>query len=473
MAAMMNALKKRNDIWKPYPGSQTRFLQCPVWEVLLHGPRGGGKTDVLLMDYLQDVGTGLGPDWRGLLLREATTELEDVIAKTKKWIPQIFPSAKYNGSKKVWTFEKGETLKLSYARTLDDYWQYHGHEYPWIGWEELTNWPFSDLYLQVMSCNRSSNPDVPKKYRATCNPSGPGNGWVKERFIDNGPQGKIFTDKQGQRRTHIQSLLTENTILLKADPTYHAKLMALTEGNKMLRDAWILGSWDLVIGGFFTDVWDKKKQVLEPFEIPKSWRLIRSFDWGSSKPWAVTYGVEANGEQPVGEGIPYIPKGSMIIITEIYGWTGKVNEGDQATSQEIAERVVEVDKALFTEYGLKCYVGPADTSIWEVRDGSSIGNNLAIHGCHWTRAYKGSGSRIAGWALIRQMLNASKKGTLETPHLYFFAAARHHLRTLPMLQRDAKKPEDVDTDLEDHCGDALRYLLSRKMMAMTRRKVNN
>ena len=466
-------LKKRNDIWKPYPGSQSNFLQCPVWECLLHGNRGGGKTDVLLMDYLQDVGIGLGPDWRGLMLREATTELEDVIAKTKKWVPQIFPSAKFNNSKKVWTFERGETLKLSYARTLDDYWQYHGHEYPWIGWEELTNWPFSDLYLKLMSCNRSSNKNVPTKYRATCNPSGPGNGWVKERFIDTGIPGSIFTNKEGQKRTHIQSSLAENKILLDADPTYQAKLLTLTEGNKMLRDAWILGSWDLIVGGFFTDVWDKKKQVLEPFKIPKSWRLTRSFDWGSSKPWSVTYGVEANGEQPEGEVVPYIPKGSVIIIMEIYGWTGKVNVGDKATSQEIAERVLEVDKALLTEYGLRCYVGPADSLIREVRDGSSIATNLALHGCHWTKAYQGSGSRIAGWALIRQMLNAAKKGTLETPHLYFFEAARHHLRTIPMLQRDEKKPEDVDTDLEDHCGDSLRYLLTRKMMEMTRRKVNN
>ena len=783
------------------------------------------NTDVLLMDYLQDVGVGYGADYRGLILREATTELEDVIAKTKKWVPQIFPGAKFNNSKKVWVFPDGETLRLSYARTEEDYWQYHGAEYPFIGWEELTNWPFSDLYLKLMSINRSSNPDIPRKYRATCNPSGPGNcvpygdvltpsgwvdikeiklndpiftvdkngkiiesivsqihksyyvgemvsiekkgltiectpkhslpkiggivgnrnnkftllefdnlpmeaailrscefsgvspkgkfivptynlkkirksrviqptectweqyfhllgwflseggtqksqnsfqiakciksypiqyveiqnllidigfkfkandrgftvysrdwfqyfsqfgsyedkfiptfcknmnkqllqilfnamvdgdgtwytgyssgeyyttseklasdvcevalklgyiigtreklntknrnsytirfkktsqkqsniitgnyryclpknktnkkidakrtkfkgniycigvkdthtfiirqknsvwisgnSWVKERFVDLGKAGKIHTDEYGQKRTYITSSLAENKTLLDADPTYQAKLMAMTEGNQMLRDAWILGSWDLLIGGFFTDVWDKKKQVLEPFPIPKSWRLSRSFDWGSSKPWAVTYGVETNGEQPKCSYTPYFPRGSSIIINEIYGWTGKVNEGDQATSQEIAKRVLEVDTALLTEYGLKCFIGPADTSIWEVRDGSSIANNLALHGCKWTKAYKGSGSRIAGWALIRQMLNAAKKEDLEAPGLYFFDAARHHLRTLPMLQRDKKKPEDVDTELEDHCGDSLRYLLSRKMLSMSRRKVKN
>ena len=140
------------------------------------------NTDVLIMDYLQEVGVGHGIDYKGLLLREATTELGDVITKTKKWIPRIFPSAKFNNQKKIWTFEGGETLWLNYARVLDDYEQYHGHEYPWIGWEEITNHPFDKVYKKMMSCNRSSNPNIPRKYRATCNSSGPGHQWVKDRF---------------------------------------------------------------------------------------------------------------------------------------------------------------------------------------------------------------------------------------------------------------------------------------------------
>ena len=892
-------MKKPLVIWEPWPGSQQRFLSCPAWECLLHGNRGGGKTDVLIMDYLQDVGKGFGSDYKGLLLREATTELGDVITKTRKWIPRIFPLAKYNGSKKIWTFPEGETLWLNYARTVTDYEQYHGHEYCvldtshillpndktimakdikigdlvqtlqgpkkitkifhykkpairisvfdsdlnligsqvqgvlhpllysngewqqpglsyvlktflqqkpalplieevykflrgidqeifqlshfvytknfdysaivklmhvqysylnqifqqflytiihfcedqgfhfcidqenfdrqffsliqeisdakfvhefqnvlqlllycvslrirvlqiqincvhqnhsnefyeydtfsllkkqkyltrlhnillniqnflhnqkpfelkldlselndilpyvlldfhkesslkddclfyknlcgeklhqdlisvlsffpkskcvqqhsqfeysrsgvdfdyvhpyqkqvihtasqhfdnfchdkssfsfsplnspvnmidfevqdannyiteldykqynnrfvhksqrkfivskncWIGWEELTNHPFDTVYLKLMSCNRSSNKKIIPKYRGTCNPSGPGHQWVKQRFIDTTKVGKIykekiefeFPDPKGEMvsttltvtRTHVQSFQSENKSLAEADPLYMAKIYSLTKDDEMLRKAWIDGSWDLLIGGFFTDVWDKNIHVLPTFKVPKSWRLIRSFDWGSSKPWAVTYGFETNGEQPdpnAFEPIPYIPKGSMIVPTEIYGWNGIVNEGDQAISSEIAERVLDVDAALFTEYGIKCTPGPADTSIYEVRDGTSIGANLATHGCHWTRAYKGSGSRIAGWAIIRQMLGAAKRKELETPHLYFFPQAEHHIRTLPIMQRDPKKPEDISTDLEDHAMDSLRYIIARKLTTMKRRPVKN
>lgn len=487
-------MAKPQEIWKPFPGSQKRLMSCPVWEVLLHGNRGGGKTDVLIMDFLQEVGVGHGIDYKGLLLREATTELGDVITKTKKWIPRIFPSAKFNNQKKIWTFEDGETLWLNYARVPDDYEQYHGHEYPWIGWEELTNHPFDTLYLKLMSCNRSSNASIPRKYRSTCNPSGPGHQWVKSRFIDKGAAEQIvredvevtYPDEKGNEvteiftitRTHIQSFASENKALMKADPFYMAKIFELTKDNEMLRKAWIDGSWDLIIGGFFTDVWNKDVHILPTFKIPRSWNLIRSFDWGSSKPWAVTYGFESNGEQPDhnslgGLEIPFMPRGTVIIPTEIYGWNGNVNEGDMATSQQIATRVLGVDNTLLTEYNTRCIPGPADTSIWDVRDGTSIGANLATYGCHWTKAYKGSGSRIAGWAIIRQMLGAANRRELESPHLYFFAPAAHHIRTLPVMQRDKKKPEDIDTDLEDHCMDSLRYLLARKLTTMKRKKVGN
>jgi len=447
------------------------------------------NTDVLIMDYLQGVGRGYGPDYKGLLLREATTELGDVISKCKKWIPKIFPTAKYNNSKKIWTFEDGETLWLNYARVLDDYEQYHGHEYPWIGWEELTNHPLPAVYLKLMSCNRSSNPNIQKKYRATCNPSGPGHQWVKERFIDTVKAGKIhreimkveFPDEHGDlvkkeftvTRTHIKSYFSENKSILKADPLYMAKIHTLTEDNPMLRKAWIEGSWDLLIGGFFTDVWDPKIHIIPWFPIPRSWRLYRSFDWGSSKPWAVTYGFESNGEQPDVDGIPYIPKNSIIIPDELYGWNGTANQGDpsQALSSIIADRVHRKDKQLLLEYGVRVHAGPADTQIWEVRDGKSIATELSTHGCRWTKAHKGPGSRVSGWSVIRQMLGAAKRKDLENPHLYFFDSAAHHIRTLPLMQRDSTNIEDIDTDLEDHAMDSLRYLLTRKLTRIQQRKV--
>ena len=490
---MEKIIRKIPVIWKPQEGGQTKFASCPTWECLLHGNRGGGKTDSLLMDFAKGVGKGFGADYRGLILREATTELGDVIAKSEKWFPRMFPGAKFNSHIKKWKFKDGETLWFNYARVLKDYDQYHGHEYPWIGWEELTNHPVSDVYLKLMSCSRSSNPGIVPRVRATCNPSGPGHAWVKMRFIDAIPEGRILREpveieyldnatgkivKETKiiTRTHVYADMMDNKALLEADPLYRAKMMQMTQDDEMLRKAWIQGSWNLIMGGFFTDVWNPKIHILPYFKIPKSWRCIRSFDWGSSKPWAVTFFVETNGEQPEsipGIELPYIPKDSIIVIGEIYGWNGKPNQGDNADSTEIARRVREYELQIKIEYGLRVEPGPADTGIFEVRDGKSIATEMLKHPnkIQWTRAHKGAGSRVIGWTIIRTMLGAAIREDLENPHLYFLPQAQHHIRTLPLMQRDEKKPEDINSDLEDHCMDSLRYGIARKSMSFKRQGV--
>ncbi len=468
-------MPKPKIIFKPTPGSQELFLTCPVWECLLHGDRGGGKTLSLIMDFLRDVGKGHGRDWNGILFRKSYTQLTDIISQCHQWIPQIFPDAHYNKSEYKWTFKTGEELLLRYISTPEDYWAYHGWSRSWVGFEELTTWPTLECYLKMMSINRSSNPNVPLRYRATTNPSGPGHQAVKRRFIDVADPGQIYTESTGQERVHIPCSLNENFHLLEANPLYKDQLIMLTKDNPNLRKAWIEGSWDLVSDGSLSDLWDYSIHVRRPFPFPSSWKVYRAHDWGSAKPWAVGYGAEANGEQPDSKyGMPFIPAGSVIIIDELYGWTGMPNEGDRALSPTIASKTLTKDKQLCIEYKLpKIYIGPADTSIWDVKDGKSIAGEMGKCGLFWTRAYKGSGSRIAGLTLIRQMLGASLHQDLERPHLYFFSTARNHVRTLPELQPDPKKPEDVNSSQEDHCYDELRYLLSRKMTAMHRGKVKN
>lgn len=85
------------------------------------------------------------------------------------------------------------------------------------------------------------------------------------------------------------------------------------------------------------------------------------------------------------------------------------------------------------------------------------------------RIYDGSGRRcsfrradnsrvgklgaMGGWDQVRQRL----VGEDDKPMLYIFNTCPHIIRTLPSLQHDINRPEDVDTDGEDHAPDALRY----------------
>ena len=143
-------------IWRPQPVGQVAFLACPFREALFHSNRGAGKSDALLMNYLQGVGRGWGADWRGILFRQSFPQLADIIVKSNKWFKQIFPEAQYNKSEHVWHFPQGEQLLLRYVNDPEDYWNYHGHEFPWMGFEELTTWPTMDCYHRLKSLCRSS-----------------------------------------------------------------------------------------------------------------------------------------------------------------------------------------------------------------------------------------------------------------------------------------------------------------------------
>ena len=109
----------RND-WMPYPGAQMRFLTCPVYEALMHGTRGGGKTDTLLMSFAMHTGKGYGQHWRGVLFRLTYPQLAGVVAKSRRWLSQFFPKARFNKSDYVWEWPDGEMLFFRYGASDDD-----------------------------------------------------------------------------------------------------------------------------------------------------------------------------------------------------------------------------------------------------------------------------------------------------------------------------------------------------------------
>ncbi len=414
------------------------------------------------MDFAQHVGKGYGPAWRGILFRETFPQLADVIAKTNKWFHRIFPDARYNGTDHSWTFNGGEVLFLRYMRKPVDYWHYHGHEYPWVGWEELTNWPTSECYEVMKSTNRSSQLGIPRRYRSTANPYGVGHNWVKAYFIDPAPPGTIIKNKDGLERVRVHAHWSENKHLMEADEDYIKKIAADTNENR--RKAWLEGDWDIVAGGMFDDLWDGKEHVIAPFPIPKTWRIYRAFDWGSSHPSSVGWWAESDGTG-VGGFAPGAVRGDLIRIDEYYTWNGRPNEGNRMLAKDIARAVVQHEKA----HKFKADPGPADSSIFDSDRGTSIADDMAEVGVRWTKADKRPGSRQIGWERMRDRFAAACKRPREEPGIWVFETCQHFIRTSPVLPRDEKKPDDVDTDAEDHVADEARYaILQRDVRAKVR-----
>jgi hypothetical protein len=242
----------------------------------------------------------------------------------------------------------------------------------------------------------------------------------------------------------IPSRVQDNKILIEADPDYINRLKGL--GSPELVRAWLEGDWNVVQGAYFPE-FSPDKHVIAPFEIPADWPRMRAMDWGSAAPFAVYWAALSDGSV-LPNGAVY-PRGALIVYREWYGAKG-ANKGVKMDAEEVARGISErtpddekiqdmvIDPAAFAMNG-----GPsiAERMMMAVPDGK-----LSMR--------RGDNKRIPGWDALRQRL----KGNGEQPAIYWFSTCQHLIRTLPALQHDATKAEDVETESEDHAGDATRYL---------------
>ena len=428
------------------------------------------------MDFAQHVGQGFGREWRGILFRRTYPELADVIEKSQRLFHRIWPGVRYNVAQHVWTWPTGESLLFRHMAKAADYYHYHGHAYPWIGWEELTTWPDDTCLRTMMSCCRSTRPGIPKKVRATTNPYGKGHNWVKRRYGLPSRWPKLVRNADEPDRIAIFSSLSENRALAQSDPEYGKRIVAAARNPNELK-AWRDGSWDITSGGMFDDLWTPDVHVLPSFPlkvIPRGWKIDRSFDWGSSKPFSVGIWAQSNGEPLRWAGTTYgrIP-GDLIRVAEWYGWNGNDNEGLRMGARAIATGIL--DRLYKHEAAYRVQPGPADTAIYDEseRPGKSIAKDMADAGVHWTRADKAPGSRKQGWEQIRKLMRdaapeafwaeregssmAGKAERREKPGLFVLDRCEQFIRTVPVLSRDEKDPDDVNTESEDHVADETRY----------------
>lgn len=437
-------------IWSPNPGGQAQFLSCPFREVLLEGPRGRGATDALLMDFAQFVGRGWGAAWRGILFRREYKHLDDIVTKSKRWFYQAFPGARFLASKDTykWVWPTGEELLFRGAKEPDDYWDFHGHEYPWVGFDELTNWPNLDLYEQLQSVNRSGVAGMPRRYRSTANPWGAGHAAVKSYFIDPAVGGTPIRNAEGEIRMRIHGERGENKHLLAADPNYEARLNSIK--NPDLRRAWADGDWDVNPGGFLVGVWDSKRHVVDPFDIPKDWTRWRAMDWGFARPFSVGWYAQD-------------PDGVIYRYRELYGYGGRPDVGTRWSAKKVARKVLAMEAAEKAQ-GITFRRNPADTNLWTQTGVQARGRDvtpaldMSDAGVKWQPASKGPGSRVASAQVLITRL--------ETNQFFVFSNCRHWLRTVPNLQYDPDNWEDIDSSQEDHAYDETRYsLMSRQPKA--------
>ena len=442
VSELQDPTQDRKVIFRPNDGPQTDFLAASEREVLYGGSAGGGKSYAMLADPLRYI---THPQFSGLLIRHTTEELRELVWKSQELYPKAIPNIKWSERKMQWVSPQGGRLWFSYLDRDDDVLRYQGLAFSWIGFDELTQWatPFAWNYLR--SRLRTPASDLPIAMRATTNPGGAGHQWVKKMFIDPAPANQSFwaTDidngqvlrypnghtREGEplfRRKFIPARLFDNPYLAESGD-YETMLLSLPEHQ---RKQLLEGNWDVAEGAAFPE-WNTDIHVIEPFDIPKSWRKFRACDYGYGSYSGVVW-------------IAISPSEQLIVYRELY--TQKV------LATDLADMILEAEE----DDGTISY-GVLDSSLWHKRGdtGPSLAEQMVQRGCRFRPSDRSKGSRVAGKNELHRRLQVDE--FTEEPRLVFFNTCRNIISQLPSIPLDKKNPEDVDTKAEDHLYDALRY----------------
>lgn len=430
------------------PGPQADFLSSSELEVLFGGAAGGGKSFAMLADPLRYVDN---PNFVGLLLRRTNDELREL-----KWKSQmLYGSAQFSGGKPKWStrdsewvFPSGARLWMSYLDRDDDVFRYHGQTFTWIGFDELTMYPSPLPWDFLRTRLRTTDKELEKclSMRASTNPGGPGHGWVKKMFIDPAPPNTGFwaTDIEKEitlvdpetgeplfKRKFIPSRVSDNPYINEKE--YRKNL--ISQGERKSQQL-LEGDWTVADGAAFPE-FRTALHVVEPFEIPHSWRRFRSMDWGYQSAHAVHW-------------FAIDPDDNTLICYREY-YVGK------RTARQMAHDILNLERGERIEYGV------LDSSTWHRRgEGPSPAEEMIAEGCRWRPSDRSQGSRVSGANMIHQLLQ--KDPDTGRPKLFFFDTCRRIVADLQVAPADPKGGDDIDERYrqKNHAYDSLRYaVLSR------------
>ncbi len=384
-------------------------------EIGVGGARGPGKSHAvfsqLTLDDCQRV-----PGLKGLFLRQtgkaAKESMGDLIFKT------IAGRIKYEHTADMLKFPNGSRVLLGGFENEKDIDKYIGIEYDVMAVEE-ENQLTEEKIDKLKGSLRTSKPGWRPRLYSSFNPGGIGHLFIKQLFID------PFRTRHEGRTRFVPSTYKENPYLNKEYIEY-------LEGLKgALGKAWRDGDWDTFEGQYFAE-WNHDQHVIKPFEIPPSYKRFRAYDHGRRNPACCKwYALDYDGR--------------LFVYRELYkaGWN----------VDQLAAEINRLSVGETYDYSVADPAIFANTGMVDKFGGQTIAESFARNGIMFLPA---SNRRVDGWNLMHQYLHWTQE---KPPKLTYFNTCFDSIRTIPSLIHDDHKPEDVDTDGEDHAADPDRYLL--------------
>jgi phage terminase large subunit len=391
------------------------------------GARGGGKSHWLLaqmgVDDCQRV-AGL----KCLLLRKVgkanMEHFEDLRQRLFGGVPHEFSA--YRG---VLSFQNGSRIIAGHFQAEKDIDAYLGLEYDVIGIEEATTLS-NRKHRDISTCCRTSKPNWRPRIYSTTNPGGIGHAWYKAKFI------VPFQEKRETETRFVPARVSDNAY---NNPEYRKVLESLSGWQ---RRAWLEGDWDLAAGQFFT-TFRRDIHIVEDFDESRAREWFMAMDYGFAHYTVFLLGC-TDGD------------GNLFVVDE------------HAERLWLPQRHAAAVKAMLGRHGIRLddlqrFVAGSDVFSRQ-SDGTTIAGQYAREGIYLRAANM---DRINGWAEVLQRLGDSDAGV--APRLFIHRRCGRLAETLPGLQRDPNRPEDVlkvDADEDgvggDDAADCLRYLVATK-----------
>lgn len=389
-----------------------------------------------------------------LVLRRTRPEVwNNTIKYLLKEIPEKFtlPSWKeftiyqYNDQKSTMTFWNWSTITFWYCKNMKDVLQYQGVQYDFIWIEEVTHWTFEEWKL-LMGSLRIHEPWVVPNFFWTTNPWWRGHEWVKRLWID-----RNFKDAENPNDyDFIPASVWDNEFIMKNQPDYVKDLESLPE---TLRRAFLEGDWDVFDWQYFKE-FRRELHVVENY-IPMVWvkKRIIAFDYWYAAPSWVYW-------------IALMNSWKAVIYRELYV-TEHTYKKLWTKMKALTTRAEKIEKTICDP---AIYSKRADTnaSTWK-DDFKSV----------WVSLSPWKNNRVDWWKLFREFMQP-----FEDPNswdvisnLEITENCVNLIRTIPLMLHDERNVEDLDTKLEDHALDGVRYWLMDFWVAKTGfsdiKKLNN
>jgi hypothetical protein len=389
-------------------------------EIGLGGTRGPGKSYAIMQQVgNDDCQRVAGLKWLFLrkIMKSAAESLDDLTRKVFQYTPHEF-------TKSGVEFVNGSRILIGGYKDPADIDKYLGLEYDGIAIEEATQLT-DDKKQKIRGSMRSSKANWRTRMYLSSNADGIGLAWFKKTFVI-------------PARNHCEINTRFFDVSYKGNPFLDESYVQWLERLQgPLGKAWREADWDAFSGMAFP-AWDYDRHVIplaEVFEVPTHWVKWTATDWGYASPFSTHWYAKDPDTRRI------------LVYREAYG--------ANLTDRQQARMIVDMSPP--TENITLHY---ADPSLWERknREGEvfSTADEYRREGMILTKA---DNDRLSGIRKVHNLMADLPDGK---PGLQIFESCSHLIEQLSTLALDENRPEDVDTDQEDHAYDDLRYALTNE-----------